>query len=48
VIAIDTVRELTLQETTLEEVIFCCYSGEDFAIYKKLLETVPDRHKSLF
>jgi O-acetyl-ADP-ribose deacetylase (regulator of RNase III) len=48
VIAIDTARELTRQETTLEEVIFCCYSGEDFAIYKKLLETVPDRHKSLF
>ena len=48
VIAIDMVRELTRQETTLEEVIFCCYSGEDFAIYKKLLETVPDRYKSLF
>ncbi len=48
IIAIDTVRELTRQETTLEEVIFCCYSGEDFAIYKKLLATVPDRHKPLF
>ena len=48
VIAIDMVRELTRQETTLEEVIFCCYSGSDFAIYKKLLETVPDRYKSLF
>jgi len=43
-IAIATVQEMTRQNTTLEEVIFCCYSGEDFAVYKKLLGTSPDRH----
>jgi O-acetyl-ADP-ribose deacetylase (regulator of RNase III) len=37
-IAIDTVRKVTRQETTLEEVIFCCYSREDFAVYKKAFE----------
>jgi len=44
VIAVHTVREVTQQETTLEEVIFCCYSGEDFAVYKKILSISPDRH----
>ncbi len=48
VIAISTVRELTRRETTLEEVIFCCYSAEDFAIYNKLLATVSNLHKPLF
>jgi len=44
VIAVNTVREVTQQETTLEEVIFCCYSGEDFAVYKKILSISPDCH----
>lgn len=37
-IAIDTVRKVTRQKTTLEEVIFCCYSREDFAVYEYLLK----------
>jgi O-acetyl-ADP-ribose deacetylase (regulator of RNase III) len=45
VIAIDSVRKITQNETTLEEIIFCCYSGEDLAVYKKLLSMSPD-HRS--
>jgi O-acetyl-ADP-ribose deacetylase len=36
-IAIDSVRQFTSQSDTLEEVVFSCYSGEDFAVYKRLL-----------
>lgn len=46
-IAIQTVREMTRHETVLEEVIFCCYSGEDFAVYKKLLGASADRYHCL-
>jgi O-acetyl-ADP-ribose deacetylase (regulator of RNase III) len=29
---------VTRHESTLEEVIFCCYSREDFAVYTELLQ----------
>jgi O-acetyl-ADP-ribose deacetylase (regulator of RNase III) len=36
-IAIDTVRGFTSESEAIAEVVFCCYSGEHFAAYKKLL-----------
>lgn len=36
-IAIDTVREMTRDATTLREVIFCCFSGQDLTLYETLL-----------
>ena len=36
-IAIAAVRKFALPELNIQEVIFCCYSREDFAIYRKLL-----------
>jgi O-acetyl-ADP-ribose deacetylase len=36
-IAIDSVRRFTSQRDSLEKVVFCCYSSEDFAVYKRLL-----------
>jgi O-acetyl-ADP-ribose deacetylase (regulator of RNase III) len=36
-IAISTVKAFTDQTDQLDEVIFCCFSGEDFAVYKRLL-----------
>jgi O-acetyl-ADP-ribose deacetylase len=36
-IAINSVRRVTARYEAFDEVIFCCYSGEDFAIYKRLL-----------
>jgi O-acetyl-ADP-ribose deacetylase len=36
-IAISSVRGFTSAKDHLEAVVFCCYSGEDFAIYKRLL-----------
>jgi O-acetyl-ADP-ribose deacetylase len=35
--AVATVREILTTQTTLEEVIFCCFSQSDLAIYEKLL-----------
>jgi O-acetyl-ADP-ribose deacetylase (regulator of RNase III) len=35
--AIATVRKYIEQEQSLDEVIFCCYSGEDHATYKRML-----------
>jgi len=37
-IAIREVRRFTKESEALQEVVFCCYSGEHFAIYKKLME----------
>jgi O-acetyl-ADP-ribose deacetylase len=36
-IAIGTVRRVTDQSDYLDEVLFCCYSDEDYAVYKRLL-----------
>jgi O-acetyl-ADP-ribose deacetylase (regulator of RNase III) len=36
-IAVNTVRDLLRTPTTLEEVIFCCFSVHDLAIYESLL-----------
>jgi O-acetyl-ADP-ribose deacetylase len=37
-IAIDTVRRATAQATSIEEVIFCCFSAGDLAVYERLLD----------
>lgn len=37
-IAVDTIRQ-TLPETRIEQVIFCCFSGEDLETYQKLLDS---------
>ncbi|HEY9122240.1 MAG TPA: O-acetyl-ADP-ribose deacetylase [Brevefilum sp.] len=37
-IAIAAVNEFLKPESTLEEVIFCCFLNEDFLIYQKLLD----------
>jgi O-acetyl-ADP-ribose deacetylase len=37
--AIATVKRHTEQDQSLAEVIFCCYSGEDHATYKRLLQS---------
>jgi O-acetyl-ADP-ribose deacetylase (regulator of RNase III) len=39
-IAIASVTNFTRQADVFEEILFCCYSGEDFAMYKKLLGAV--------
>jgi O-acetyl-ADP-ribose deacetylase (regulator of RNase III) len=36
-VAVSTVKAFTDRSTSLEEVIFCCFSGEDFAVYKRTL-----------
>ena len=36
-IAIDTVRRFVKQPTSLEDVIFCCFSPEDLSVYDSLL-----------
>ena len=36
-IAIDTVRKFPADDTTLERVIFCCFSAEDLRLYQSLL-----------
>jgi O-acetyl-ADP-ribose deacetylase (regulator of RNase III) len=37
-IAISTVSEFTAQETSIGEVIFCCFSREDYELYRALLD----------
>jgi len=39
-IAVATVRAWVRQHPDFDEVVFCCYSGEDFATYKKSLGRV--------
>ena len=41
-IAVDTVRKFIAQPSTLQEVIFCCFSEKDYGVYQALL-----RDKSL-
>jgi O-acetyl-ADP-ribose deacetylase (regulator of RNase III) len=36
-IALDAVQRFDFSHSELREVIFCCYSREDYAIYRKLL-----------
>jgi O-acetyl-ADP-ribose deacetylase len=36
-IAISSVHQFIGEDTCLDEVIFCCYSREDLAVYKRLL-----------
>jgi O-acetyl-ADP-ribose deacetylase (regulator of RNase III) len=36
-IAIRSVREFTGRSEALDKVVFCCYSGEHFATYKRLM-----------
>jgi O-acetyl-ADP-ribose deacetylase (regulator of RNase III) len=36
-IAINSVRRFTSQSAAFDEVVFCCYSGEDLAMYTRLL-----------
>jgi O-acetyl-ADP-ribose deacetylase (regulator of RNase III) len=36
-IAIREVRRFTKESGALQEVVFCCYSGEHFAAYQKLM-----------
>ncbi len=37
-LAVRTVREFTAHIDEIDEVIFCCYSSGDFAVYSQLLE----------
>lgn len=39
-IAVGTVREALSQSPAFDDIVFCCYSGEDFATYKKVLGRV--------
>jgi O-acetyl-ADP-ribose deacetylase (regulator of RNase III) len=39
-IAVGTVRETLSQSPVFDDIVFCCYSGEDFATYKKILGRV--------
>jgi O-acetyl-ADP-ribose deacetylase (regulator of RNase III) len=39
-IAIASVTNFARQVDVFDEILFCCYSGEDFAMYKKLLRAV--------
>ena len=39
-IALTTVRS-AVQDSCLQEIIFCCFSANDLQIYRQLLETLP-------
>lgn len=39
-IAVSTVKAFTDRTNRLEEVIFCCFSGEDFAVYQRILRNL--------
>ena len=36
-IAVNTVRAYVIEFAALEEIVFCCYSGEDVAVYHEVL-----------
>ena len=38
-IAVETVRDATAQATSVEQVIFCCFSARDLTVYERLLGT---------
>lgn len=41
-IAVDTVRaEMTARPSSLQQVVFCCYSADDLATYRQLLQGEP-------
>lgn len=41
-IAVDTVRaEMTARPSSLQQVVFCCYSADDLATYQQLLQDEP-------
>lgn len=40
-IAIETVRSSLAESASLHEVIFCCFSSTDLAIYQKLIDADP-------
>jgi O-acetyl-ADP-ribose deacetylase (regulator of RNase III) len=37
-IAVDTVRAVLQEATQIEEVVFCCFSAADLAVYERLLQ----------
>ncbi len=37
-IAVTTVRQFVTQETSISEVIFCCFSESDYRVYRQLLK----------
>jgi O-acetyl-ADP-ribose deacetylase (regulator of RNase III) len=37
-IAVSTVRELTARESSIRDVVFCCFSASDLAVYESVLE----------
>lgn len=39
-IAVQTVKSFIAQPTSIEEIIFCCYSAEDLQIYEQLLSDI--------
>ncbi|MGE0269203.1 MAG: O-acetyl-ADP-ribose deacetylase [Candidatus Omnitrophota bacterium] len=41
VIAVDTVRSFLEVEPAIQEVIFCCFSPDNFAIYQQLMGSTP-------
>ena len=41
-IAVATVRSTLKNLSSIREVIFCCFSGSDLAVYQRLLDAVPD------
>lgn len=38
-VAVDSVRQALLQPSSLTEVVFCCFSAPDLAIYQRMLNT---------
>jgi O-acetyl-ADP-ribose deacetylase (regulator of RNase III) len=40
-VAVDNVRSSLPELTSIREVIFCCFSTGDFAVYQKLLDAAP-------
>ena len=40
-VAVSTVRDSLRDATTLEEVVFCCFSADDLAVYEGILRTGP-------
>ncbi len=36
-VAVSTVRESLAQDSSLREIIFCCYSAGDLAVYERIL-----------
>lgn len=41
-VAVGTVRSALREPGSIREVVFCCFSSGDLAVYRKLLDAVPD------